>query len=69
MNSTTDQGPKIPRALADYSRRELRQFAAMMARRDEMVRSAHRSGVGVNEIARLSSLAKTTVLRILEADS
>ncbi len=36
----------------------------MYGRRDELVTAALEAGIGVNEITRITGLAKTTVLRI-----
>jgi hypothetical protein len=47
------------------ARKSLRQWAAVNATRDERIISASAAGVGVNEITRLTGLAKTTVLTIL----
>lgn len=66
--NTSEQGPKTPRALTDMSRRELRRFGQVYADRDDMIRRANTCGVGVNEIARLTGLAKTTVIRALGTD-
>lgn len=57
------------KALADTARRDLRRWAKVYAERDEIVRSSARAGVGVNEIARITGLAKTTVIRILAGDA
>jgi hypothetical protein len=61
-------GPRIPKPITEMARKDLRRMAAVLATRDEVVRRAANSGVGINEIARLSGLAKTTVLRILRGD-
>jgi DNA invertase Pin-like site-specific DNA recombinase len=66
--STDAAGPKIPKALADMARKDLRRWAKVYAERDQVVRLAASSGVGVNEITRITGLAKTTVLRILHAE-
>jgi DNA invertase Pin-like site-specific DNA recombinase len=60
-----ESGPRIPGGLTRMARKELRRWATVNAQRDEIVRSAASCGVGVNEIARITGLAKTTVLRIL----
>lgn len=65
MQTDHGTGPKLPKALADMSRRELRHLAKILAQRDDIVRRANTCGVGVNEIARITGLAKTTVIRIL----
>lgn len=49
----------------DKPRRDLEAWARVYAQRDERVIAAAGAGVGVNEIARITGLAKTTVLRIL----
>lgn len=49
------------------ARRDLQRWAKVYAQRDEMVRQSALSGIGVNEIARITGLAKTTVIRILAA--
>jgi DNA invertase Pin-like site-specific DNA recombinase len=51
------------------ARKDLEAWRRMYDQRDERVILAHKSGVGVNEIARLTGLAKTTVLRILAGQS
>ena len=43
----------------------LQEWAQVAASRDERVRAASAAGVGVNEIARNTGIAKTTVIRIL----
>lgn len=58
---------KQHKALTAMARRDLQRWAKVYAQRDEVVRSAALSGVGVNEIARTTGLAKTTVIRILAA--
>lgn len=50
------------------ARRDLRRWAKAYAERDEIVLAAARYGVGVNEIARTTGVAKTTVIRILAAE-
>jgi hypothetical protein len=47
------------------ARRNLKRWVTVNAQRDELVRSAAATGVGINEIARITGLAKTTVLRIV----
>lgn len=66
---TSQNGPKTPVALTDMARRDLRRWAKVYAERDEVIRTAHTSGVGVNEITRTTGLAKTTVLRILRGEA
>lgn len=56
---------RTPKGLTDMARKDLRRWAKVYAQRDEVVKLAASSGVGVNEIARITGLAKTTVLRIL----
>jgi DNA invertase Pin-like site-specific DNA recombinase len=51
------------------ARKDLDRWARVNAQRDELVRQARASGLGVNEITRRTGLAKTTVLRILGASS
>lgn len=63
--SAQPDGPRIPRALTDMARRDLRRWAKVYSERDSVIRRASASGVGVNEITRITGLAKTTVLRIL----
>ena len=53
------------KALITYARRDLQRWANVYAQRDEMIRQSRKSGLGVNEITRISGLAKTTVIRIL----
>lgn len=48
------------------ARRDLRRWATVYSQRDELIHSAKAAGLGVNEITRLTGLAKTTVLRVLE---
>lgn len=64
-----DDGPKIPAALTEMSRRELRRWARVYAERDDLIRRAIASGVGVNEIARTMGIAKTTVLRVVHPEA
>ncbi len=59
---------KARQALADLARKDLRRWAKVYAERDQVIRQAARSGIGVNEIARITGLAKTTVLRVLHAE-
>lgn len=61
--------PFKPKALQDMARGELRRWARVYAERDELVRRAHQSGIGVNELAKTTGLAKTTILRILGGQS
>jgi DNA invertase Pin-like site-specific DNA recombinase len=65
MRDDDATGPRIPAALTEMARKSLKRWAAMNAQRDELVRLAASSGVGINEIARITGLAKTTVLRIV----
>lgn len=51
--------------LLDLARADLEEWAAVYRERDARVIRARRCGLGVNEITRLSGLAKPTVLRIL----
>lgn len=60
---------KTHKALTQLARRDLQRWAKVYAQRDEMVQQAALSGVGVNEIARITGLAKTTVIRILGASA
>jgi hypothetical protein len=53
---------------ADTARRDLRRWATVYGQRDQLVRLAADAGLGVNEITRITGLAKTTVLRILHAE-
>lgn len=62
---TTMQQMKAHKALLDMSRRDLARWARVNAERDQLVRQARASGLGVNEITRITGLAKTTVIRIL----
>jgi len=50
------------------ARRDLQRWARVYSERDAVIRRASASGVGVNEITRVTGLAKTTVLRILRAE-
>jgi hypothetical protein len=43
----------------------LQEWAAIHTTRDDRIRSAAKAGIGVNEITRITGLAKTTVIRIL----
>lgn len=67
--SIQPDGPKANRALAELGRKDLRRWAKVYAERDAVIRTAHASGVGVNEITRITGLAKTTVLRILRGEA
>jgi hypothetical protein len=58
---------KARQALTDITRKDLQRWAKVYAQRDQLVRDAATRGVGVNEITRITGLAKTTVLRILHA--
>lgn len=60
---------KVNKALTEMARKDLARWAKVNAERDELVRQAALSGVGVNEIARITGLAKTTVIRILGGQS
>jgi hypothetical protein len=53
--------------VAETARRDLRRWGKVNAERDHLVCEAARCGVGVNEITRLTGLAKTTLIRILGA--
>ena len=53
------------KALTKLARLDLQRWARVYAQRDEMIRQSRKSGLGVNEITRISGLAKTTVIRIL----
>lgn len=66
--STGRDGPRYPPALTRAAHRELKRWAAVYARRDEVVRAAAAAGIGVNEITRTTGLAKTTILRILHPE-
>jgi len=67
-------GPKVafatlPRAVVSFDTMTdavtaLREWTDMYGRRDELVTAALEAGIGVNEITRITGLAKTTVLRI-----
>jgi DNA invertase Pin-like site-specific DNA recombinase len=43
----------------------LRRWAQVYRQRNELIRAASAAGVGVNEIARITGIAKTTVIRVL----
>jgi len=60
---------KLAAEIAETARRDLRRWARVYAQRDQLVREAADRGVGVNELARLTGLAKTTVIRILAGES
>jgi len=60
---------KLRAEMTETARKDLRRWARVYAQRDQLVREAHDRGVGVNEIARLTDLAKTTVIRILAGES
>jgi hypothetical protein len=45
---------------------QLARWAEVYRRRDEMIRAASAAGIGVNEIARETGIAKTTVIRVLK---
>lgn len=51
------------------ARSDLQAWATVYAERDDRIRLAASEGLGVNEITRITGLAKTTVLRILAASS
>lgn len=53
------------KALVQLAVLDLQRWARVNAERDQLVYQARVSGVGVNEIARITGLAKTTVIRIL----
>ena len=53
------------KALAQMGLRDLQRWAKVYRQRDRLVYQAYVSGVGVNQIALASGLAKTTVIRIL----
>ena len=67
-------GPKVafaasPRGVESFATMTravtaLRAWTDMYGRRDELVTAALEAGIGVNEITRITGLAKTTVLRI-----
>lgn len=59
---------KLEQQRTDTARRDLRRWATVYAQRDGMIRDARAAGLGVNEITRLTGLAKTTVIRVLAAD-
>jgi hypothetical protein len=43
----------------------LKRWAQVYRQRDDLIRAASAAGVGVNEIARITGIAKTTVIRVL----
>ena len=43
----------------------LKKWAQVYRQRDDLIRAASAAGVGVNEIARITGIAKTTVIRVL----
>jgi hypothetical protein len=47
--------------------RALRRWAQVHQQRDSLIVAAAAAGVGVNEITRISGIAKTTVLRVLRS--
>jgi len=55
----------MPKALTDSARKNLKRWATVNAQRDQLVQLAASAGVGVNEISRITGLAKTTVIRIV----
>jgi hypothetical protein len=62
--TATDQADAPQHPVADATA-ALREWAAVYRQRDRVVRDAAAAGVGVNEIARETGLAKTTVIRVL----
>jgi DNA invertase Pin-like site-specific DNA recombinase len=64
MNQDERDGPRIPAGLTTMARKSLQRWATVNAQRDELVRLAAKNGVGINEISRITGLAKTTVIRI-----
>lgn len=56
---------ELDQAARQAARRALVQWAALYATRDTRILAARAAGLGVNEITRLTGLAKTTVLRAL----
>jgi DNA invertase Pin-like site-specific DNA recombinase len=69
MGTDAPQRMKPRAGLLKLAREDLTAWARVYAERDERVKLAAQSGLGVNEIARITGLAKTTVLRILRADA
>jgi hypothetical protein len=66
----TARGPaSSPRPQPDGSARShvtaLERWAQVYRQRDDLIRAASAAGVGVNEIARITGIAKTTVIRVL----
>lgn len=51
------------------ARQDLEAWAYVYQQRDARIVQAHKSGLGVNEITRITGLAKTTVLRVLGSSS
>jgi hypothetical protein len=43
----------------------LQRWAQVYRQRDDLIRAAAAAGVGVNEITRITGIAKTTVIRVL----
>jgi hypothetical protein len=43
----------------------LKRWAQVYRKRDDLIRAASAAGVGVNEITRITGIAKTTVIRVL----
>ncbi len=43
----------------------LERWAQVYRQRDDLIRAASAAGVGVNEITRITGIAKTTVIRVL----
>jgi hypothetical protein len=67
---TTETGAaRTDGARKRLARSDLQAWATVYAERDDRIRLAASEGLGVNEITRITGLAKTTVLRILAASS
>lgn len=62
---TQQAGPRAHGALLNVAREDLKRWAAVYTERNARVIRASRSGLATAEIARITGLAKTTVLRIL----
>jgi hypothetical protein len=43
----------------------LKRWAEVYRQRDDLIRAASAAGIGVNEISRITGIAKTTVIRVL----
>jgi hypothetical protein len=56
----------VDQVTLNQAERELAAWAAVNARRDEVVRTAHRAGVAKNRIHAITGIARTTIDRILE---